>query len=482
MKIKSYLFICISSIFVFISFPITAQESVKNTEKKVCVNNLNNEINSILNQSSRQKENWGISIESINNNQVLYQLNNNKYFIPASTTKLLITAGILVKFEPTFTINTPIYLQQELPNLNNLIIEGKGDPTFTKKQLEIIAQSLKNKGIKDINQLTLIDGYLSSPTTNYTWEFEDTYFYFAVPINSLILENNTVNLTLNHGNINEKSSLVWSDLLAGKQWNIENNVYTREKNIEYNITISPLFAQSILKLTGNLPIDKKSNNWDLSIPKPADYFQDSLLEILNNYGITVKTTQIIDKKDNLSQNNRQLLLEIKSPILAELIKTTNQESNNLYAEVLLKYLNNESFNEFESLSQIMNSMGISPDNYKLKDGSGLSRHNLITPQTLVTLLKVMNNSQYKDTFRNSLSIAGVNGTLKNRYQNTSIVNKLVGKTGTLTGVSALSGYLKTDNFDDIVLTIMVNQSIENSVTLRNTIDEIIFLLATLEKC
>lgn len=481
MIIKRYLIFFLTSLFLLIALPITAQESVKVTNKKVCTSNLKNEIESIINQPSRQQEYWGIVIESLKDNQVLYQLNGNKYFIPASNTKLLITAAALLKLGSNFDIKTPVYLQKESANINNLIIQGKGDPNFSKKQLEIIAQKLTEKGIKEINNLVLIDGYLSSPTTNYSWEFEDTYFYFAVPVNSLILENNTVNLTLNHTNLNEKSSLMWSDILAGKQWAIENQVYTREKNTESNLNIIPLFAKSSLELTGNLPIDKESNTWQLSIPNPAKYFQDSLIQTLNNSGIQVKNSQIINGK-NIENKNQQLLLEIKSPILTELIKVTNQESNNLYAEVLLKYLGDESLNEFQSLAKIINNLGISPNNYKLKDGSGLSRHNLITPETLVTLLKLMNSSEYKNIYRNSLSLAGVNGTLKNRYKNTNIANNFSGKTGTLTGVSALSGYLKTDNYGDLVLTIIVNQSSADSVILRNTIDQIILLLTQLEKC
>jgi D-alanyl-D-alanine carboxypeptidase/D-alanyl-D-alanine-endopeptidase (penicillin-binding protein 4) len=481
---KHYSFFILSYFFLFLPLPITAQQSPKTTEKKVCVSNLNNEINSIINQPSRQQENWGIVVQSIKGNEVLYELNSNKYFIPASNTKLLITAAALLKLGSDFEIKTPVYIQRESPSVNNLIIQGKGDPTFTKKQLEVIAQKLQKQGIKEINNLVLMDGYLSSPTTNYTWEFEDIYFYFAVPVNSLILENNTVNLTLNHSNINEKPSLTWSDELAGKQWVIENKVYTRDQNTEYNVTINPLFAQSALELRGDLPINTKDNIWHLSIPKPAEYFQDSLIEILTSYGIKIKDTQIVivNSKDNVQGKNQQLFLEINSLILAELIKTTNQESNNLYAEVLLKYLGDESLNEFESLAKIMDNFGLSSNNYKLRDGSGLSRHNLITPEALVTLLKLMDSSDYKDIFRDSLSIAGVNGTLKNRYKDTNIANNLAAKTGTLTGVSALSGYLKTDSYGDLVLTIIVNQSTANSVTLGSTIDEIVFLLGQLEKC
>lgn len=485
---KRHLFLILSYVFLFLPLPISAQESVSVKDKKICASNLNQEIELIINQPSRQKENWGVVIENIKDNQVLYQVNENKFFIPASNIKLLTTASVLWKLGADFTITTPVYIEREstdtnvkLNSINSLIIEGKGDPTFSQKQLNLIAERLREEGIKEVNNLVLIDGFLSSPTTNYTWEFEDIYFYFAVPVNSLILNNNTVNFTLNHGNINQPPSLQWSDELAGKQITIENNVYTRDENTEFNITILPLLARSSLKMTGDFPLNKESNTWRLAIPNPEQYFQESLIKTLENYEITVKNSKILRDGEKLDKN-KQFLLEIESPPLSELIKITNQESNNLYAEVLLKYLADESVSEWENLAKISKELGISEDNYKLRDGSGLSRHNLITPTSLVTILKSINNSQYKDIFYNSLAVAGENGTLKNRFVNTNIANNLYGKTGTLTGVASLSGYLKTPDYDNLAFTIIVNQSIANSATLRNSIDQIVLLLGRLEKC
>jgi len=474
---------------LLLSFPrsIVAQESVKNQDKKICGSSLNREIETILNQPIRQKENWGILIESTKEKQVLYQLNSHKFFIPASNTKLFPTAAILHKRGENFTINTPIYIEKkphENSSIQTLIIEGKGDPTLSKKQLETIAQILKEKGIKEVNNVILIEGFLSSPSTNYTWEFEDIYFYFAVPVNSLILEENTVNLTLNHHKINEQPFLVWSDELAGKQWSIESQVYSRDSLAEYNITILPLFARSSLEIKGDFPLDKTATIWRLSIPNPAQYFQESLVKILNEHDIKVNKSEIIEniKDFNKIEIKKQLLLEINSPNLAELIKITNQDSNNLYAEVLLKYLADESMNQWESLDKIMTNFGVSKDDYKLKDGSGLSRHNLMTPSALVTLLQAINNSEYRETFYNSLSIASENGTLKNRFQNTNLAHNLHGKTGTLTGVASLSGYLKNQDYGDLIFAIMVNQSTDTSPNLRSSIDQIVILLGQMKKC
>ena len=156
----------------------------------------------------------------------------------------------------------------------------------------------------------------------------------------------------------------------------------------------------------------------------------------------------------------------------------------MYAEVLFKYLavENKDLNSSESLTKILNSQGISNDSYQLKDGSGLSRQNLVTPTALVSLLEMINNSKYNEIFRNSLTVAGVNGTLKNRFKDSKIANNLYGKTGTLSGVSTLSGYLMRDNYDDLVFTIIVNNSTDGAKSLRKVIDEIVVMLGDLEEC
>ena len=119
----------------------------------------------------------------------------------------------------------------------------------------------------------------------------------------------------------------------------------------------------------------------------------------------------------------------------------------------------------------------------MKDGSGLSRQNLVTPQSLVALLRLMEKTNYGNTFRNSLSLAGVNGTLKNRFQNDdNIKGNLWAKTGSLTGVSALSGYLYPNGKDRLIFSIIVNNSQSNSKDLRDTIDKLVKTLGNLEDC
>ena len=466
---------------------VNAQESTFLQDKKICSSDLSTQIDTILSKPERLSENWGILIEKLDNKQILYQLNSNKYFIPASNTKLFTTASVLVKLGEYFNIKTPIYIQGLKPTIETLIIEGKGDPSLKKEQLETISKELKNQGIHSIRQLVLVDDYLPESVINYSWEFSDVFYYYAVPVNSLILEENTVTLTLNPSQISDRVLTKWSDELAGKQWLINNQGITAQKDSEYNIDLNPSLLEPKLTITGTLASNAEDDNWWLSIPQPAQYFHDVLRQSLTNNNIRVFSSQIIPYKEYKSQpyfTKKKVLLEFNSPSLKELITLTNQESNNLYAEVLFKYLalEEESLNPSESLTKVLTDLGIDSDSYQLKDGSGLSRQNLVTPTALISLLKLMNDSRYSDIFRNSLTVAGVNGTLKNRFKDTNIAHNLLGKTGSLSGVSALSGYLALENYDDLVFTIIVNQSTADTKSLRKTIDEIVLTLGKLDRC
>ena len=484
---SSILFLHLFSLNIFAISTINAQESVSISQQKICIQDLPSKIDNLLQKPTRSQEQWGIIIKKLDSNQILYQLNSNQYFIPASNSKLFTTAAVLLTLGQDFKIKTPVYTQGEKTRLSRLIVEGKGDPSLKKKQLETIALELKKKNINHIQELILVDNYLPEPNINYSWEFSDIYYYYAVPINSLIIEDNTVTLTLKPSQINDDVLIEWSDAIAGKQWQVENQGKTASKDSAYNISLNPSLLGTKLTIKGTLASNAEPDNWWLSIPQPADYFRDVLLEQLAQHNITISSTKLLsysDYQSNLSLKNKELLLEFNSPNLTELITVTNQNSDNLYAEVLFKYLavENKDLNSSESLTKILNSQGISNDSYQLKDGSGLSRQNLVTPTALVSLLEMINDSQYNEIFRNSLTVAGVNGTLKNRFKDSKIANNLYGKTGTLSGVSTLSGYLMRDNYDDLVFTVIVNNSTDGAKSLRKVIDEIVVMLGDLEEC
>ncbi len=168
---------------------------------------------------------------------------------------------------------------------------------------------------------------------------------------------------------------------------------------------------------------------------------------------------------------------IRSKSLWQWLQETNQRSNNSYADVLLRYIGGTS-----AVKQALGQLGISPNGYRQVDGSGLSRQNLATPATLVSVLQAMSRNRERETFYKSLPIAGVSGTLRNRLRYSFTRGRVHAKTGTLRGVKSLSGYLEHPQYGTIVFSIMVNQGNQSGGTLAGAIDEIVLRTAQLTPC
>lgn len=170
--------------------------------------------------------------------------------------------------------------------------------------------------------------------------------------------------------------------------------------------------------------------------------------------------------------------KIRSKSIREWITVTNLRSNNYYANTLLSFLGGS-----KSIQTALTSLGVDPNGYRLRDGSGLSRNNLITPRTLVFTLRAMHNAKGKEVFFASLPVAGVSGTLRNRLRNTTVKGTVRAKTGTLKGVRALSGYMEHPEYGTLVFSIITNQpNYRSDYTVVKTIDEIVLHLSTMKYC
>ena len=169
---------------------------------------------------------------------------------------------------------------------------------------------------------------------------------------------------------------------------------------------------------------------------------------------------------------------IRSKSIREWILVTNLRSNNQYADILLRYLGGS-----QSVQKILTDLGIDPNSYRMKDGSGLSRNNLATPRAMVATLKAMRSASNNDIFLASLPVAGVSGTLKNRLRSSTTQGHVYAKTGTLKGVRSLSGYLEHPDYGAVVFSIITNQPTSQSGSvLVQAIDEIVLRLSSMMTC
>lgn len=370
-------------------------------------------------------------------------------------------------------------------------VVGRGDPSLTDTQLLQLAQQVSQQGIRQVSQVIVEDDYFRGPIVNPSWEWEDLHADYGAPVNSLMLNQNAVKLTLSGQQLNQPLHLNWSDRQEAKQWQIENqSLTTVSASAPINITRES--KRAVLKVTGQLRINSQPESVSLAVVDPVDYFLRHFQRALVATGIRVaaSTTQV-GNSENISLLFKELAF-VESPPLTQLLKETNQNSNNLYAEALLRLLGARVSQTATTdatadvglrvVKTTLTGLGVDPSSYIIVDGSGLSRHNLLSPEAITSTLRAMAKLPSAAVYRASLPVAGVSGTLQNRFRNTAASGIVQAKTGTMSGVVALSGYIDTLNYEPLVFSLIVNQSDQPATTIRQAVDEIVLLLTRLRHC
>jgi D-alanyl-D-alanine carboxypeptidase/D-alanyl-D-alanine-endopeptidase (penicillin-binding protein 4) len=477
MDIKTLLFL----IFVLLSPLITAQQKdtllSDNKTNPNAISDLKNHIDDIINDNNFSGASWGVFIKSLKTGEILYKRNADKYFIPASNIKLFTTAAALLLLGENYRYKTRLYIDGDIYKgtlYGNLIIQGSGDPTISNRYIaggvdtifNAWCDSLKKYGIFRITgNLLGDDNSFDEKGYGTGWMRDYEYAWFAAPSSALSFNNNVINIYIKPTSKELPASITIEPNV--KNLYFINKVLTTDSSEKSNIQIIRNRRNDVITIKGTISETDIPKTEYLAVEDPTEYFvsvfENSLKKnniVLEGYAIDADNeAHAIDYADT------KKLFEHKSITLKEIIKEINKNSNNFYAEQLLKTIGLE-INNFGSVDngvkatrKIFEKMGINIDNLLISDGSGLSRLNYVTPKQIVNLLSYMYRSSSYKSFYNSLPIAGRDGTLQNRMKNTVAENNVRGKSGLLNGVSVISGYLTTVDEEPIVFSIMVNNYI-----------------------
>jgi len=356
-------------------------------------------------------------------------INPKQTMIPASNTKLFTTSTSLEIMGGNYLISTIIFADDD--NLSdstingNIYIKGYGNPTFTTTDLEDLVNQLYQAGLRNITGNVIGD---------------DTYF---------------------------------DDIYSRDDW------ITDERA---NVKLPPISAIIIDKNRKTVRKKRRSRyrTYFIDVANPPEFAAKKLKETLVDYGVELRGNAVSGSTPDSAVALTQSSIELR-----KLMEQINKESNNFYAECLFKTLgavySGEQGNSFYSTQAILNFIedeGIYSERTKIVDGSGISRFDQVTAGALVGLLEKMyfNITQFED-FYNSLSIAGVDGTLEKRMRGTSAENNFRGKTGTLNGVSSISGYVTNADGDDLIVCMMFEFKKGGARKYRDLQDRIIEVLA-----
>jgi len=392
--------------------------------------------------------------------QTLFAVNEDKRFMPASNAKLFTAALALEKLGLDFTFVTPLLTDGRIEGerLNgNLYLKGVGDPSLTRERLRDLAKALSSKGVKSVSGDIVIDvSAFSDNRWGAGWSWDYLHYGYAAEVWAIALDRNSVTLqvspALREGEPAQTSIFPATDWLT-----IDNRIVTvKSGEPQWSIWRDPW--ERVIHLWGRISLSASSETVRVSVPSVPHYVGEIFRATLKEMGIAVEGSVRVGQ----TPSNALVIAESQSPPLKEIVRWLNKVSDNLYAEMLLRAVALKERGQgsvsiaMQVLRQQLSEWGIDPDDVQLFDGSGLSRLNMVTPQAIVKLLQIARTRPWFDAFKESLPIAGKDGTLRTRFQNTPAEGRVFAKTGYIGSVVALSGYIKRTDGNELVFSILVN--------------------------
>ncbi|MEJ2613863.1 MAG: D-alanyl-D-alanine carboxypeptidase/D-alanyl-D-alanine-endopeptidase, partial [Ignavibacteriaceae bacterium] len=403
---------------------------------------------------------------------------------PASNMKILTTVSALLFLKPDYKFYTTLYYSGNISNkilYGDLYVIGRGDPIFYSSDLDSLVKEIKNKGIQEINGNIYADiSWKDSVYWGNGWMWDDDPSTDAPYLSALNINENSIEVYASPTSFGKKADIYLKPETG--YVDVVNKTLTTysDSNDDYEVTRDWMDRKNTIIVSGLVGSNAKTDSADLwqgvNILNPPMYFVTLLYEDLMSNGIKVDGIKGIKQTPDDAVQFLNYYHTLDSVIV-----NTNKPSYNLGAEMLLYALAaNDSGcpadakNGIASLKKLISTIGLDPENYNLADGSGVSRYNLVSAELILSILKYLyiNKPDIYLKFYNSLPIAGIDGTLKNRMLNTAAQNNVHAKTGSLRGVSSLSGYVTSKNNHKIAFSILMENFVGSSSTARNFQDMI----------
>jgi D-alanyl-D-alanine carboxypeptidase/D-alanyl-D-alanine-endopeptidase (penicillin-binding protein 4) len=443
--------------------------------------------------------------------EVLAKEDSERFFTPASNTKLYTTALALVKLGQNFKFQTQLATSGPWrPGqivLSDLELIGGGDPELSSRVLPYrvqpagadsgspktipalaeLADALVAAGIHEIN------GDVIGVSTRYPgdlypngWTIDDSLYGYGAPVTALAIEDNTISLTVRPTAVGELADV---ELRPVPHHFVVLNQVTTDASNAAHIRVSRRPGSSEVVIWGT--IGQTVNAWrqGLGVDDPALLAAEALMEMVRERGIVVRGVARSEYRGlnalaNPSEPNQPsgdvVLAAHDSAPLWEEIQLTNKISQNLHAEMLLREvaLVTRGSGTLEAgvaaREEFLQEIGITREGtgFSLADGSGLARQDLTTPDSTVTLLRYMWQRTDRNLWLESLPIGGVDGTLEHRFQNIAGAERVHAKTGSIAHVNALSGYIEAQHGRWIAFSVMVNATAGHDSEVHDFIDQL----------
>jgi len=436
-----------------------------------------------------QRATIGVAVYDLTEQKMLYVHNEKRLCRPASTMKLLTSAAALTMLTSRYSFKTGLYHTGEIDEsgvlAGDIYLVGGFDPELKSSDLDDLISQMKKAGITNINGNLYLDSTMAdSVHWGKAWSWDDDMEAFQPYLSPIPLNKGLVRLRITPTTPDNAPTITTDPESSFIQ--IVNRATTVRKSAELPQTTLQFNREFVddhnsIVVSGVIAVSANPFERAISLKNPYGYVMTIFLEKMSN--------QFPESNINAAGTKRlpeeAQIIGFASNSIMEAVRRSNKNSDNLSAEMLLYTLGYDKNNEpatiekgITRLQKFISQTGHDPKLYRIVDGSGLSNQNSLSPELLVDVLKFMHQSPHFDLFLQSMSIAGVDGTMAGRMRNTAAHRKVRAKTGSLTGVCTLAGYVTASNGNMLAFSILIQNFVERaSFVAVNYIDKICIVLA-----
>ena len=436
----------------------------------------------LLSVAPAGKSEWGILIVDAKTGETLFEKNADSYFVPASNMKLFTTALAMARLGRDYRFHTTIETRGTISPEGKLsgdaILVGRGDPNLSSRKFPIelkeefdgppekviaeLADALVARGVKKIaGDVIGDDSYFPRERYPNGWEIDDMVWEYGAAISAIVVDDNTVTVTLTAGDKAGDPVSATVDPLT-PDFSLDNEVTTSAAQVNSDLTLTREPGGNLVLVRGTLPAGSAARKLVLAIEEPAQHAAALLVRLLEERGVRIDGIARAVHTPDTDSTPRTVFAEHVSVPLGESLKLINKISQNLHTEMLLRTVarQNGLWSTPEELIKVPQDfyaqVGIGPEDVVQTDGSGLSRHDLITPRAAVTLLQYAEAQSWFAPYFDSLPVAGIDGSLQDRMKGTIAEGRVRAKTGSVRHVRTLSGYADTPSGRRLIFSFLGN--------------------------
>ncbi|RYU09686.1 D-alanyl-D-alanine carboxypeptidase/D-alanyl-D-alanine-endopeptidase [Nocardioides iriomotensis] len=412
-----------------------------------------------------------VAVRDANTGEALYERNTGQRLNPASNMKLFTSAAAMDALGPDHRFTTDVLATAPVVGgkvRSDLFLRGGGDPTMLAEDYRDLAAQLKAAGVQRVDgNLVADDSYFDDVPLATAWSWDDEPYYYSAVTSALTVapdtdyDSGTAIVETSPGSPGAKPTVALQP--ATDAVTIVNNATTGAAGSANTLSVEREHASDKVFVTGSIPAGASINQEWVTVPDPTTYAADVFARALRAQGITVSGAV----REGATPGAAKVLASHDSMALSGLLVPFMKLSNNMHAEALVKTLGAEATGTGSwqaGLAQVRayaQEKGVDTNVIRISDGSGLSRFDLLTTDAVADLLVAAKQEPWFQAWYDALPIAGnadrfTGGTLRSRMRNTAATDNLHGKTGSMTSVTALSGYVSNADGRELVFSMISN--------------------------